>query len=112
MSKATTQIQERRVLASDLPRTVKSVILEAGIVPDEFNAEQLLKKGAVIVNHTSAHPGMTVNCSRDENIQISIYDERWWVFPVSQEEMLENYDPNERFKDSNLRKLNANQTRN
>lgn len=99
----TTQIQKYKVLANEHPRSLKEILLETGIVADEFNADRLLKSGAVGVGRVSAHVGMTVTCREGEPLQIFVNDDRYWVYPVSQSELLDVNDPNARFSENELR---------
>ena len=100
MKKDTTQITEVKVVANKLPKTVKSILLESGICPDDFKADQYLKVGAVIVGRVSAHPGMTVTLEKGSPILLSIYEDRYQLNPVTEAEMLEtNNDPNSRWSE-------------
>lgn len=103
MSKETTQIKEFKVLANEHPRSLRDLLLETGIVADSFQAERLLKSGAVGVGRIGAHVGMTVSCRKGEPLQVSINDDRYWILPVSQEELLDVNDPDARFSENELR---------
>lgn len=103
MRKDTTQITDVKIIASSLPKSVRSILLESGICPDEFKAEQYLKSGAVIVDRVSAHLGMTVTLELGHPFQLSIYEDRWLVHPVTAEEMLENFDLNERWSEKSIK---------
>ena len=100
MKKDTTQITEVKVIANKLPRTVKSILLESGICPDDFKADRYLKVGAVIIDRNSAHPGMTVTLEKGTPVLLSIYEDRYRLTPVTATEMLEtNNDPDKRWSE-------------
>lgn len=96
-------MKQVKVIYKSQPRLVREILLETGICRDEFKAEQFLKNGAVIIGRISAHSGMTVQLTMGEPVQLSIYDERYSLMPVTQEEFLETGNPNARWSEDAIK---------